>query len=399
MHLVKPSKAKKPKAVADTGFGCATPVKLKTMIRIFRILFFILAPAMLLLIGGLAGFAQNRVKAPTPLKRCWEFGLATARMAEIAADDGVIYLAYEEGEITALDANTANILWKSEIGGRVISTMAFAETHILVASNPQGEPNQEVHRTLLRVLSKTTGLTDRTILLPRQDEVLLAQWEGIALAVSKSGWMGGFDIASGDKLWERAFQSELSARPMFTGGAVAIGTISKGVYLIDLKTGEELVSFNSNSAPTAVTSLKTRQIIYGSESGRIERIDAESKPIRWKFRAGGQISGIEPSGDRLLISSHDNFIYMVSQKGGIDWKKRLPGRPGENVLLTDGVGVVAIGGDGTAIVFNPENGRTVNRVDFGENTIQSIVLAGSGRIIFAIPGKILLYSSNGCSAG
>lgn len=368
------------------------------MYRVFKIFSFILTITVLAFHPGPTALAQAKPGSPQPLKKCWEFGLGPAQTVEIAADNGVIYLASEDGKITAIDAKTADVLWKSEIGGRVISTIAFSEKHLLAASNPQGESDKDGGGTLLRAISKTTGLIDRTILMPHQDELLLAQWKGIVLAAAKSGWLAGFQLDSGEKLWEQNFNSQLSARPMFSDGALAIGTSSDGVFLIDAETGKELVAFNGDPRPTAIAALKTRQIVYGSSIGRMKKIDAENKPSRWKFRAGGQISGIEPNGDRILVSSYDNFIYMVSPRGSLDWKKRLPGRPSDNILLTDGVGVVSISGDGEAVVFNPENGRTINRVDFGDNIIQTAILADSGKIIFLIPGKIYLYSSNGCSS-
>lgn len=353
--------------------------------------------AVILFNSGAFILAQKKSALSSPLIKCREFRHGVVELAALAADQGSIYFATDAGEIQARDASTAEVVWKSEIGGLMVSNIAFSEKHLFAASNPQVDVESNGGQTMLRMLSKTTGLTDKSITLPRQEALFIIQSQGFVFAASQSGWMAAFDAASGEKLWERLFPDGLSAQPSVVGGAAAIGTRTNEVVLIDIKTGSDLLSHKETQRLTAVAALESRQIVYGSERGRLERVDSDNKPSRWKFRAGGQISGIKPNGDRLLISSFDNFIYMVSPKGDLDWKKRLPGRPAENVLLMDGVGVVAISGDGSAIVFNSENGRTVNRIDFGDSIIESAISVGSHGIIFSVPGRILLYSTGSCA--
>jgi hypothetical protein len=51
------------------------------------------------------------------------------------------------------------------------------------------------------------------------------------------------------------------------------------------------------------------------------------KTPEWKLRNGAEISSVTPTAEGLLISSFDNFIYLISENGGKPlWKKRLSGR-------------------------------------------------------------------------
>ncbi len=74
-------------------------------------------------------------------------------------------------------------------------------------------------------------------------------------------------------------------------------------------------------------------LILGDKKGEISARDIRSGKKVWKLRTGGEISSIVSSQRGLLISSYDNFLYMVSTLDGrIIWKRRMEGRSTGNPL-------------------------------------------------------------------
>ena len=78
---------------------------------------------------------------------------------------------------------------------------------------------------------------------------------------------------------------------------------------------------------------------------------------------GAAVSGIQVFENNLLVTSLDNFVYLISFKGGnILWKKRFPGRIHESVLLKDKFAVISVFGEKNAQIIELEKGQVVDQI-------------------------------------
>ncbi|MBL8819644.1 MAG: PQQ-binding-like beta-propeller repeat protein [Planctomyces sp.] len=126
---------------------------------------------------------------------------------------------------------------------------------------------------------------------------------------SKDGWVGTATIA---------------------GNHVYAPALEGYIYCLDRETGRELWKYRSiesvdpkEFAPGfKAAPLITDGIIYaGDEDGVMHAIKRDSGALAWKFATGAEIAGcVAQYEDRLLLASHDAFLYCLSMSGEEVWK-------------------------------------------------------------------------------
>src|SRR5690606_20741985 len=134
----------------------------------------------------------------------WSFATPESGLAAVAGDSRMIFMASFSGDVSAVDAVSGEKLWTSELGGTVVSGIAFDEKNVYAATN-SGDADA---LTAIRTLSRDTGITIWTASIPRSDKVFLLSDADAVIAVSNVS-ITRFGSAKGEIQW----QKELSAEP------------------------------------------------------------------------------------------------------------------------------------------------------------------------------------------
>ena len=379
-----------------------------------------------LLLLGVAAFSQGRQhpaqpvsQTNLPLKNCWNFSPAKIDGSQIASDNDQVYLPLDDGKLIALDARTGLLVWQTEFGGQSKNTLYAFNDDLFVISEVKfgsaantaktGDKNTAgfTENYIIRRLDKRTGIVFWQQKIPekipektpdggdRSDTRFYLYLTADKLfAATSGGDFYTFDALDGKLEGMTFLRSEISAPPFFKGEQVFFGAADKRILSLSLNDSSKIFERRILTRPTTIVVIGNN-LVWGDAQGGVtsERILLKSRRKNWELRTGGEILNVTAVKENLLIASLDNYIYSVEEKSGkILWKKRLSNRPAFTALIIDGTAVLTTVGDSTAVIAEIESGRTINKINFGDNVffsgspqnLPSIIIFPTTAGIFAV---------------
>ncbi len=342
---------------------------------------------------------QPKPGSEVDFAKCWtyEFGDAAA---SVIASDGVRVYVGGGGQVDALSLDGQR-MWRTEFGGGIISNILPLDEGLFFAVPvPTGGDKGNGGGDTLRVLSKETGITKLSIKLPEASEHYLAAYQGGIIVVSANGVVQYRDSKTGTAKWKRELADGFATAPRFLADKLIVASTAKQVFAISLATGEidsmRKVPFNI----TAVGQTAAGDLMVGDERGNLTSFLGNTEKVTWKFRAGGEISTILPTGVNILITSHDNFAYsLVAKNGAVDWKRRLSGRVGRIATLEERYVLMSGIDDHGAVLTDLTNGKSAGQIVLGDlERINYNPVAASELIFLLTSDSIRSFGLNGCGA-
>ncbi len=184
-------------------------------------------------------------------------------------------------------------------------------------------------------------------------------------------------------------------------------SVQNQIYLIDLINGEVLSKILVESEPTAIALADKSTIVYGDKKGKIRSLkivksvkkNIEKNKYSWTFKAGGEISGIVKTEKGLLISSFDNFIYMIdAESGGILWKKRFAEKLREKPAVDDNKAIIN-GDEKNSFIINLSDGKTIRQISLpnDEYYLRSSTFIDKDSFLLLTDKRILVFRNTVCS--
>jgi outer membrane protein assembly factor BamB len=349
--------------------------------------------------SGAFAIPQNDSSFEVPIQKCWEHRVENPAVDVFAFSSGKIFYSDRPGRITAIDAGNAAVIWSTELGGEIASDLAVANDGVFVVSYPSVGPDQDPRFATVRRLSASTGITAYSSPISYSGHFYLHFDGGSLIAVGDNGRLTAVNDADGTILWNRSLGDELNAIPVFHERSAAIVTKRGRVALIETRTGDAILEFRSQFAGTALAVLGDRAIVVGDERGNVRlRVVGEIED-EWIFKTGGGISNVTPIATGILITSNDNFVYLVTaDRGKVNWKRRLPGRIIGGPLNSGDFVVAAIAGESLAYLIDPLSGKLLNQFSLGESdrSVRTPLALGKEKLGFAELRSIVGYGINGC---
>jgi len=356
-----------------------------------------------LLISGLisanAAGAQNKSAEPFVLKKCWVSEVKTPAQHLNASDnDKVLVFSEGSGKVGALDLISGHSIWQSEFGGEVVSNIVTDQTSVFFAANPTSKEGVKADSTTLRSVSKQTGITVWSVAVPYSEKSYLEADTNYILAVTGNGAVIAVDKKDGTVKWQTSLDKKLAAAPHFTEKYIGLALESGEIYLISPQNGERFFQMTSPFPAISIFIPDVNTLIAGDRKGNLWATDILTKQTRWKFKNGAQVSSITGSGENILVSSYDNFVYQMSPaNGNVLWKRRLPGRVIEMPLVTRDFAVVRVLGEPEVSFIDLKSGKILGKiVSEGEDDITTALVTGSGSVVLGRSDGIYLYSVNTC---
>jgi outer membrane protein assembly factor BamB len=161
------------------------------------------------------------------------------------------------------------------------------------------------------------------------------------------------------------------------------------LHCLNLKTGEEIWKYRSIEDPDPKTfapgfkaaPLVTESVVYiGDEDGVLHAIDRATGKKLWIFASSSEIAGcVAQFGDKLLLASHDSYLYCLTKEGAEVWKFQTNDRINCSPGISDKYTFVA-GCDEHLRVIDLETGR-----EFRDMPLESFLIASPAVV------KDLLY--------
>ncbi len=347
-----------------------------------------------LLYSSLLG--QKKVSAEVDVSKCWSYPLGDDFGEQVVSDGRNVFLAAGGAKVEALSLDGKKV-WSSEFGGEVRSNILAADRGLFLVTSTVSSEAAKSSGGKLRALSNETGITSWTLSLPYATKYWLGKFNGTVIAVSKNGAIEAVNENDGGVKWKREIAEGFVAEPLFTAGYVTVATIRNRIFYISMATGE---IESMRKVPFGITSLsETKQgmLLAGDERGNVFSLNNVDKPT-WSFKTGGEISNIISVGDKILVASHDNFVYFLRSKNGARvWKMRLSSRVSDVTTYADSYAFILSADEHRAMFVDLESGKIAGQTLFEDDETAIESLPYSGQFIFVLTSKALnAYALSGC---
>lgn len=344
---------------------------------------------------GAFAYAKDDDQAPS-FAKCWDYASAPDLSVNAATDGSNVYFVDTERKLQAVDLGAGAKLWSSELAGNVVSNLLVADDAILVATQTAVAGAVTSANSLVRSVSRQTGITNWSTELASSSTLALGYLGGSIFVVSSSGSIAVFTADKGLPVWKKEIGAKVTTEPRYSGLTVLIGTDRNEILSVDVSTGQLATVARTESVPTAVFPESSGRILVGDDRGNLIFISDEGKRI-WKFRNGARISAITSYDSEFLATSHDNFLYKLSRGGNVEWKRRLSARIGAGPAVLGDTALVATVGDGIVYVIDLSDGKVGNRIDAGEESSVQVVASDGGFVIVSTKG-LRFFGRDKCSA-
>ena len=339
---------------------------------------------------------QTNHSKEVEISKCWSYPVNGETGESLAVDGVRVYLGLSNAKVEAWSFDSKK-MWTTELGGDISSNILAVDSGLFLVTSLSSDTGRS-GGSLLRSLSKETGITNWTLKLPDAEKYFLGSFNGSLIVVSKSGVIQSVDAKSGTVEWKREIADGFAAAPAFDGGKVIVATTAKQIFAISLVSGEIISMRKLSFGVTALGETSSGQMIAGDERGNVSSLSAGAEKPYWNFKSGGEISAVFTIGDHMLVTSHDNFVYFLfNRNGGVMWKKRLTGRVSQISLYADRFALVTSYDQHGAVLTDLTNGKVAGQIAFGEdeNLVYSPVI--SNGLIFTLTNKAAYaFSINDC---
>ncbi len=373
--------------------------------------------------------ASQEFDLSNPFKICWRLKSEEAIDHTIASDNAVsLTVSSFGGIIKFLDSESGEKRWETDLGGEIISTPYIDGGNIYIISRPKENQNKvptndkgpagdNEKNVVIRSINTSSGVTIwqnnlKTDLTPEQ--MFLYIHKRTLFIADKNGSLYSIYKNDGVLNWQKTLGAKLSAPPYFYADKAILGTFEKQLIILNLGEGKTYKKVGLHIIPTAISfNANDKTIIVGDQKGivssiKIEKIDFEiSKREKkgkkttnniWKFRVGAEVSNINFTPRGLLITSLDNFAYLISAgKGNLIWKKRLAGRISEKPLVLDNYALITTIAEPTISVVELSTGRVINKIILeDENFVTANPIKTQNKIIVPTSKGLYAFSPNEC---
>lgn len=340
--------------------------------------------------------ANPEVVLSQPLTVRWRYESNVTLNLTPAFDKERIYLPLAGGAIVSLRGRDGQLVWRSEMGGELSASPVADDSLIFVASEtvgPTGEP--KLPGGALRALGREGGVTQWMTPLVKPLRGSLTLSGDKLFGGGSDGRAYAFDKRSGGVFWSIPFAAALSGHPVAAGGRVYFGSDDGTLLALEEATGKLLWRYRTKGAIHGPVAVANGNVFFGSGDGYVYAVSADKGRMVWRKRTGGGVEAVGLAGDGLIAASLDNFAYLLSLKGGVVWKRLLPGRISSQPLAVNDAALFTPLSSSAAIVLGLRDGKPVNSLPTGEEMTSSaspvmvgeavIVTTEHGLLAFAAP--------------
>ena len=346
-----------------------------------------------------ASAQKKNGEIPLLFKKCWVSTSEESAGHLFASDNDLgVYLIKTSGRVAALDRLSGERIWQSDFGGETASGLIGDQSSLFFVTTSSPVSPDKAAFSSLRSISKQTGIVGWSAVLPFSETTHLGENGGNILAVSSDGLVSSVNKSNGSILWQTHLSKRLTTAPWFSPGSIAVSLEPAEIEIISASDGRTLFQMKTDSAPTSVYLSNERTLIWGDKKGNVVAADIATKQIKWKFRNGAQVSGITSAGKNLLVTSYDNFVYLMSPEDGkISWKRRLSGRVAEKPSVGVNFAAITIIGEPGVSFLDLETGKVVNRISFDEEDyVIGTTLVVAGAVVFSKADGVYSYNAGDC---
>jgi len=329
----------------------------------------------------------SQIQLDLPLKNCWR--LPDKIISAIQTSDSTAFFSLSDGTIEALDIPTAKIIWRSQYGGNLVSSPVSEKLVIANRISNNSKMEENIKKNLvIRLLSSNTGLTllQRSFDLDSSYIMLLSNSSQIFLISDKR--ITALNKNDLNIQWENNLPSNPSSS-LATNDFVFISS-DNNLLVFSTRTGELIQKIQHKASIVGKMDFLGGVIFAGDETGKIIAYNLNKKKQLWQTITGASAVSIKAFEKRILVSSKDNFVYLLSSRNGNKiWKRRFPNRPVADLVIYDKFAIVEALDENKISILSLKTGEIVNQVELSSSPLTSPTIAS---------GFLLIPTSKGLEA-
>ena len=362
-----------------------------------------------------------------PYRQCWFYNAKLSDNKIASDNESILYVPLLYGKIVSINSASGEKSWESDIGGEIVSDLIVNEERkniYVVTRSPviseAGEQSKNINGEIsvendnknfavlkLSSLSKNTGITNWQITLDSKSagnqKLFLSVFNNKVITADQKGEITVVEESGGKILWKKRAESGSNDFRYFIQNSDLIQISENKILLISLKNGVVNLIKEINSVLTAVNLFNNDTLLLGDKKGELFMFDISKKKEVWKSRYGAEVSDVTSTPYGLLISSFDNFLYLISPKNGKKiWKKRLDGRLAIEPSIANSSVIITTAGSSKSSILDLSSGRLVNQIYLSENNyfVNQAVLTDN-LIVFPTAFGLMAFgnSEKGCIGG
>jgi outer membrane protein assembly factor BamB len=349
-----------------------------------------------------------------PFENCWSNATNSSISNIIASDNAFVHFTTNNSELISIDLS-GQIQWKTEFGGQVTSNLLLKDDSIFLALKSVGDKTVQSNESLnqqikplntLRSVNRVTGVTNWQVKTFDSEKVYLYGFQDNIILIGEEGSIKSVKASTNEVIWENTFDAKLSSQPFLVDEQAILGTSDGHIIQWSLIGGKKLGKLKVSTIPTAIVmNTQNRNLLWGDARGSVFAVKntnliKSSKKYKneWQFRNGAKISHLTLTPAGLLVSSDDNFVYLISYEDGeIVWKKRFAGRISTEPFIVGEFALITTTAESDVSVIEMSSGKTVNKISLqdGNGFTNNPVKIGN-QMIFPTFDGTFSFSPNGC---
>jgi outer membrane protein assembly factor BamB len=245
-----------------------------------------------------AGYALLSIDAETGQER-WSVPLRFAGSCSPVVDGDLVYVATQEGHVSAFTAQTGNEVWHYRNDNLLFGSPAVAEGVVVIADEAgvvtaiDAGTGRELWQESAGGEAYTTPAIER----------------GVAYVATNEPSLTAFNLKSGSQLWSRDIGGESS--PAVGDGVIFLGGDDQSVRALDAATGETRWStplgYTIRSSVTFAD-----EAVYIASGPTLTAIDRSDGSTLWTHVTGGVVTAdLAVAAETVIASSQDGYVYAL----------------------------------------------------------------------------------------
>jgi outer membrane protein assembly factor BamB len=317
-------------------------------------------------------FATDAVKPPfKPSDWSYQNG-KLLEFSPIVVDD-VLYFQDIDGTSYALDTEKGKVIWKTDIGTRTASSLAYENNRLFVTNL---EPGQAA-----ALRPRDGKVLWRTPLPGRTESSPLAFQEKLVIFGCECGDVFALDQKTGKIKWTVSTGGEIKGGLAQGKGNVYGGNYAGEMFAIDAESGREEWrvntiggSFGRGGGVYSTPAVAFGRVYFGSIDSRVYSLDMDDGQIAWSKSTGAEVysgpavADTKGTGPTVYIGSADDNVYALDAKNGATrWQQNAGGDiTGAGSVIGDVFYVSVIGDAIGTLGYDLGNGEKVFEHELGE---------------------------------
>ncbi len=257
-------------------------------------------------------------------KKCWEYDTSITSLTNFASDNVSKLYLLGDGNLEAIDLGNGTKLWNTEISSNSNSAIWVKNSSIYILTEVKDKISNKL---FLTTVSTETGVVN-----------------------SKE------QVNNNRNLDLRNVSS--SANQDF------VKNNSNALMVVQIQRLLNLDKMSLKSFATVSEIVDDQKIVVGDNDGLVQLIGLQSEQPDWSFKVGGKVSSLTALEKKIIVTSFDNFVYVISASNGDKiWKKRLLGRIEHKPIVDENFLIFTVVGEESAFVLDIETGKQIGTIE------------------------------------